>query len=183
MTEYTSKNIILRNKKDITLRSLQCSDVDSYLKFVESIAIETYHTLLYKGQLFSLEKLHERFQASLNSPWQMDLCGFENDRLVSHLFFSKTRPHHHWEKHTLEFGIKILREYCALGLGSKMLIIMESVASQMEVKRIQATVRTTNLKGINFYKKHGYEIEGEKKQDVLINGIYENEYYIAKILK
>ncbi len=52
----------------------------------------------------------------------------------------------------------------------------------MEVKRIQARVRVSNLIGIRFYQKCGYEIEGIKKSAVLINGNYENEFYVSKIL-
>ena len=58
-----------------------------------------------------------------------------------------------------------------------------SKAKKMGVKRIQAQVRVSNHIGIGFYQKHGYEIEGVKKSAVLINGNYENEFYLSKILE
>lgn len=183
MTKYNLDKIVLTNGKELILRNLETTDVDEYLTFSDHIANETTHTLHYKGQIISSGVLKDRFQASIDSPWQLELGGFEQDRLISHLSFYKPRPLHPFEKHTLEFAIKVLKNYCSKGLGSKMLLIMEELARKIEVKRIQALVRTSNLQGINFYKKHGYEIEGEKKRAVLINGVYENEFYIAKILE
>lgn len=81
-----------------------------------------------------------------------------------------------------EFGIKIVRDFSSIGLGSAMVLIMENIAKQMEVRRLQAKVRTSNHIGINFYRKLHYEIEGVRKQATFINGIYEDEFYIAKIL-
>jgi RimJ/RimL family protein N-acetyltransferase len=182
MTEFNSDKIALKNGKEILLRNLQPSDIDEYLIFSDCIASETTHTLHFKGQSISSDVLKEKFQASTNSPWQLELGGFDQNRLVSHLSFYKPRPHHPYERHTIEFAIKILKNYCSNGLGSKMLLIMEEIARKTEVKRIQALVRTSNFLGINFYRKHGYEIEGVKKQAAFINGVYESEFYIAKIL-
>jgi len=181
MTKYDSKKIVLNNGKEILLRNLQPPDIDEYLIFSECIASETTHTLHYKGQIIPSDLLKEKFQASANSPWQLELGGFEQNRLISHLGFFKPSPHHPYEKHTIEFAIKILKDYCSNGLGSKLLLIMEDIARNTGVKRIQALVRTSNTLGLNFYKKHGYEIEGMKKQAAFINGVYENEFYIAKI--
>lgn len=183
MTEHNEDKIVLKNGKEIILRNLQPSDVDQYLFFSDCIATETTHTLHYKGQSVCEEMIKERFQAASDSPWQLELGGFDQERLVSHLCFYKPRPHHPFERHTIEFAIKILQDYCAHGLGSKMLLIMEEIARRLEVKRIQALVRTSNILGINFYRIQGYEIEGIKKKAVFINGVYENEYYIAKILE
>ncbi len=109
--------------------------------------------------------------------------GFDENKLVSHLSFYKPRPFHPYEKHTAEFGIRILKDYCSSGLGSQKLLIVENVAKELDVKRIQARVRVSNHIGISFYQKHSYEIEGVKKSAVLINGNYENEFYVSKILE
>jgi len=42
---------------------------------------------------------------------------------------------------------------------------------------------THNHAGINLYKKYGFEIEGIKKCAMLVNNVYVDEYYMAKILK
>jgi len=41
---------------------------------------------------------------------------------------------------------------------------------------------THNQAGVALYKKYGFEIEGTKKSSVFVNGVYVDEYYMAKIL-
>ena len=183
MATYDSEKILLKNNKEVIVRNLQPCDAEKYSTFSEMIAIESTHTLHVKGQLLSIDKMEEKLKTATDSSWQLELGGFNEDKLISHLAFYKTRPFHPYEKHVGEFAIKVLKEYGSNGLGSKMLLIMENVARKMDTKRIQATVRTQNYAGISFYKKHGYEIEGVKKEAAFINDVYENEFYISKILK
>jgi RimJ/RimL family protein N-acetyltransferase len=41
---------------------------------------------------------------------------------------------------------------------------------------------THNIAGIALYKKMGFEIEGTKRDSLLINGEYVDEYYMSKLL-
>lgn len=182
MSRYSTEKIILKNNKEITFRTLEPMDAEKYIHFCDTIGKDTTHTLHYVGQKMSIESIKEKFENSINCPWQIDLGGFNKDVLISHLSFYKPRPNHPFESHTGEFGVKIVKDFCFLGLGSAMISRMERIAREMHVKRVQAKVRTSNHIGINFYRKHLYEIEGIKKQAAFINGLYEDEFYLAKIL-
>ncbi len=183
MSVYYPKKILLKCNKEIIIRHLDSDDAALYECFSEQISMETTHTLLhYSGQVFDLNFLKDKWKEAKNANWQLELGGFDKNKLISHLSFYKPRPHHPYEKHIAEFGIRILKDYCSNGLGSHKLYIMENVAKEMEVKRIQARVRASNHLGIRFYQKHGYEIEGVRKSAVFINGSYENEFYVSKIL-
>ena len=48
--------------------------------------------------------------------------------------------------------------------------------------RLEALVRVQNERGVAFYKKMGFEIEGTRRNAALINGEYQDEYFIAKFL-
>jgi RimJ/RimL family protein N-acetyltransferase len=182
MPIYQKEQIILKDGADLFLRSLGAHDLEKYLLFSKKIASETTHTLHCADHRVPSDLLKEKWENAAISPWQLELGGFVEARLISHLSLYKPRPNHPYEKHVLEFGLVILKEYCCKGLGSKKMQIMEEVASKMHVKRIQAKVRTSNFKAILFYQKQGYEIEGIKKHAVYINGKYEDEFCIAKIL-
>lgn len=182
MSRHHVEKMILKSNEEIIFRNLESADAEKYINFSEIIASETTHTLHYPNQQISVEAVNDRLKMSINSPWQIELGGFHNDILVSHLSLYKPKPHHPYEKHVGEFGIKIIKDFCSIGIGSAMVLIMENIAKQMNIKRIQAKVRTSNHIGVNFYRKHQYEIEGVRKQAAFINGLYENEFYIAKIL-
>lgn len=181
MATFSSEIFFSKNNQKIIFRNFEPSDAEQYSSFSETIARETTHTLHYSGQIKVVSAMKEKWANAIDSPWQLELGGFDENKLISHLSFYKPRPYHPFEQHTLEFSIKILKAYCFNGLGSKKILIMEDVAKKMDIKRIQGKVRTSNYIGINFYKKHGYEIEGIKKHAAFINGVYENEFYIAKI--
>ena len=182
MTTYYPKKIVLKRGKEITIRHLEPTDAEQYPRFSEQISKETAFTLHYPGQFTDIDFLKEKWTQAKNDAWQLELGGFDGERLVSHLSLYKPRPYHPYEKHVVQFGMRILKDYCSSGLGSSKLIIAEDVAKEMNVTRMQATVRTSNDIGIHFYQKHGYEIEGVKKFAIFINGNFENEFYLSKIL-
>ncbi|WP_342768304.1 hypothetical protein [Falsibacillus pallidus] len=44
------------------------------------------------------------------------------------------------------------------------------------------TVVSENGRAVALYKKIGFEIEGTKKDSLLIDGTFVNEYYMGKLL-
>jgi RimJ/RimL family protein N-acetyltransferase len=68
------------------------------------------------------------------------------------------------------------------GVGTQLFIAMGEWASQKNIHRLELTVMTHNQAGIALYKKRGFEIEGEKKHAIVIDGHYVDEYYMAKLL-
>lgn len=49
--------------------------------------------------------------------------------------------------------------------------------------RLELTVMTHNLSGVSLYKKMGFQIEGIKKDAMLIDGVYVDEYHMSKLLE
>lgn len=175
-----NQQFLLKNGKEAVLRQCVPDDAIKYNLFSQTIASETTHTLHYKDQNFPIEILQDRWgKISRN---HLDLGAFVENNFIAYLNCYKPRPHHPYELHVAEFGIRILEEYCSAGLGSKMLSILESQSSLMNFSRLQAVVRTSNIQGINFYLKRGFSIEGLKRKAVYINNTYEDEYFISKLL-
>lgn len=50
------------------------------------------------------------------------------------------------------------------------------------IRRIEATVVTENAGAVELFKGIGFQIEGELKDKLFINGQYYNEFVMAKIL-
>ncbi|GAE36015.1 acetyltransferase [Halalkalibacter akibai JCM 9157] len=51
-----------------------------------------------------------------------------------------------------------------------------------DIHRLELTVVTRNEIGISLYQKMGFEIEGRKRDSLLINSEYVDEYYMSKLL-
>ncbi|UOQ46638.1 GNAT family N-acetyltransferase [Gracilibacillus caseinilyticus] len=77
--------------------------------------------------------------------------------------------------HKVEFGVGVLREYWGYGIGRQLL--EESIQwawAHADIKKMQLSVLETNDRAIALYKKLGFEVEGQLKQDKLLS---DGKYY------
>ena len=74
----------------------------------------------------------------------------------------------------------ILKNYWDQGLGRRLLEIILNHACQVGITRIEASVRTVNERAVRMYQQAGFVIEGTRKHAALIDGIFYDEYYIAR---
>jgi len=68
------------------------------------------------------------------------------------------------------------------GLGTKFFgFVINSLASQ-GITKVELGVEVDNLAAIDFYKKLGFEIEGVRKKLLDREGVFVDNYYMAKFL-
>ena len=60
--------------------------------------------------------------------------------------------------------------------------ILLSWGNEIGIHRLELTVMTENRAGVSLYKKMGFEIEGTKKDSLLVDGEYKDEFYMSRIL-
>lgn len=58
---------------------------------------------------------------------------------------------------------------------------MDNWAEEKKITRLELTVICENEVAKRLYEKSGFEIEGIKRKSVLVDGIYLDEFYMAKI--
>lgn len=68
------------------------------------------------------------------------------------------------------------------GIGTLLFEELERWAAKHHLHRLELTVVTRNEAGVSLYEKMGFELEGIKRDSLLINGEFLDEYYMAKIL-
>jgi RimJ/RimL family protein N-acetyltransferase len=81
-------------------------------------------------------------------------------------------------KHTASIVIGIHRHERGNGTGSKLLTVLESWA----LRQGELTVAVKNKAAEALYIKSGFVVEGRKKDALLIDGVYVDEYYMANLL-
>lgn len=85
-------------------------------------------------------------------------------------------------KHSAHLVIGILKKYRGQGLGKVLFQHLEGWAINHHISRLELTVVTENEAAVSLYKKSGFEIEGTKRNSLMINETPFNEYYMAKLL-
>ena len=73
-----------------------------------------------------------------------------------------------------------MNDFIGQGIGHNLFTKLETWRETTSLTRLELTVLTNNERAINLYKKHGFEIEGIKKNSMKINDVYIDEYMMGK---
>lgn len=182
MAIYGPETFSLKDGRSLILRHCEPKDVNLLPKFMEQISAESTHTLQYPGKTFDLKLAAEAWGKAVDVPGSIYLGAFSDGAFVGQLILHQYQANHPWTKHIGEFGMMVLKDYWGQGLGSALLERMEALARSVQISRIEATVRTANERGVALYTRRGYEIEGIRRSAAWINGEFQDEYHIAKLL-
>ena len=85
-------------------------------------------------------------------------------------------------KHSAYLVIGISKGHRGKRIGSQLFKQLDIWAMEHRLHRLELTVMVDNSAGVALYKKNGFEIEGVKKDSLFVNGKYEDEYYMAKLV-
>jgi RimJ/RimL family protein N-acetyltransferase len=85
-------------------------------------------------------------------------------------------------RHSVYLVVGILEKYRGKGVGTRLFMELENWAREHHIHRLELTVMTSNQAAISLYRKMGFEIEGIKRDSLLVNGEYVDEYYMSKLL-
>ena len=84
--------------------------------------------------------------------------------------------------HVVYIVVGILQRASGKGIGTQLFARMEAWARTEGIRRLELTVECCNEAALRLYRKCGFETEGLRKKSMLVNGVYVDEYYMAKLL-
>jgi ribosomal-protein-alanine N-acetyltransferase len=182
MAKFGPEEFQLKDGRKVTLRHCSPDDAELFPVFQRKVAEESTNTLQIAGKAPPIDKVRENWLMCQEDKRHLRLGTFDGGRLIGQLGLRPIQNDHPWVNHVGGFGMMVLEEYWGQGLGKKLLQVMESFARDCGYTRIEAMVRTQNKRGIKLYTNSGYTLEGTRYNAALINGEYEDEYYIGKVL-
>lgn len=171
--------ITLENKKTLIAKPLEADDVAAFYAYQDNLGAQTHFTMQYPGRPKKpVEKTIAQFQ-DIN---RLNIGIWDGNELIGVIGAALMRPDHPWVSHVCEFWIGILKGYQGMGLGTKMMQMMESWAKSKNVKRLEGRVRAKNRAGMALYLKCGFSIEGHHPHTAFIDGQWHDEYTVGKLL-
>ena len=183
MSNFEPRKVELNTGEIVEISPINMNDWDAFEKQNRQFASETTHTY----QTLELPLNKEKLMSKWNPPKKGDsdfifkVMDSKGD-MLSCFGVHFAMKHHPWVKHVAIFGMGILKSHWGTGLAVQIMKTMEDVARDEGATRLEALVRVANDRGVAFYKKMGFEIEGTRRKAALINGEYQDEYFIAKML-
>lgn len=84
--------------------------------------------------------------------------------------------------HRAQIAVGVHSKSRGKGVGTALFDYMIQWAINSQLHRLELTVIEHNEQAVHLYKKMGFEVEGVKRNSLLIDGQYVNELYMAKLL-
>jgi len=169
---------VSRSGAVFVIRPLKADDYEGVRAYLKAFSEETIYTNQYPGQP---EKSKEQLTKGYTDENALYLGVFADDRLIGACSVKIERPGHPWSRNAV-FGIGMLKDFYHQGIGTELMIRMERWAREKGMHRIEGMVRAVNLPAIGLYMKRGFVIEGRKRECAFIDGVWHDDYVIAKIL-
>ena len=188
-TEQENVSIISRHSTTRTkdtkaikpkLRIITEADATAFLQMLLQLDQETKHMMYEPGERpQNLERILSNIKAAGDNG-DLLLGVFHQDACLG--FLSASRGEYHRIRHSSYVVIGLLKQAQGLGLGSRLFEELIHWAKQSKVTRLELTVMCHNKEAFALYQKYGFEIEGVKRNSLIVEGSYVDEYYMARLL-
>ncbi|QTA37903.1 GNAT family N-acetyltransferase [Thermosipho ferrireducens] len=164
------------------IREIKESDALRFLELRKKLDEETQFMLLEAGErTTTVEEQRNIIRNVLSRDNQIVFVVESGERLVG--FIGGYGGGFRRNKHTVYIVIGILQNFTGQGIGTRLFQKLEEWARSRKLHRLELTVMTHNKAAIALYRKMGFKIEGLKKHSLFVNGVYVDEYCMAKLLE
>lgn len=169
------------NYSNCSIREANIEDAKNVIEYIKNVSDETDFLICGSNErYFSVKKEKEFLQNIQNSILEkMFLCEIDNNiaGICSIEGINKIRI-----KHRVELAITVLKKYWGNKIGEKLIDYAIDYCKLNSIKKIELTVRIDNERALKLYKKFNFEIEGEIKNFIFLNGNYYNCYFMGLLL-
>ena len=163
----------------MNVRKAKLSDADNLLIMLLALDTETKYMLLDVGERDNdVKRIGGMIEESINGS-NLLLIAEEENNIVG--FLSVQKGLFKKIKHTGYIVIGIRKIYQGRGIGTKLFNELDCWAKENSISRLELTVMCPNLIAKHLYEKNNFVIEGIKRNSIFANGIYVDEYYMAKL--
>jgi RimJ/RimL family protein N-acetyltransferase len=162
------------------IRNITLKDTDEFITFQLRLDEETEYMMYEPGER---NPQRDRTEALIRGAMDGDnflMVIEDKDKLWGYI--SAERGGLNRIRHTAYIVTGICTSYRNQGIGTKFFNELDKWAEQNKISRLELTVMCHNETAVGLYEKKGFRKEGIKKNSMLVNGSYVDEYYMAKLL-
>jgi RimJ/RimL family protein N-acetyltransferase len=165
----------------MVIREIHTEDAEELMNLIKEVETHSEFMLMEPGERQTSEEQQRRMIERIQKQESAVILGAENDgRLIGYMMAiggSARRT-----RHSAYLVIGILKDFRGQGVGTSLFQTVEKWADKHRISRLELTAVTQNTAGIALYQKSGFEIEGTKRNSLIINGEFHDEYYMSKLL-
>ncbi|MDM8521586.1 GNAT family N-acetyltransferase [Anaerolineales bacterium HSG6] len=163
------------------IREIRTSDTQAFLNLRQLLDRETHFMMLEPGERkTNLAEQQQEIEQILATPNQTILVAEVEGGVVGYI--RAMGGAYNRNRHCASVVVGVLQVFTGLGLGKRLFIHLDEWAQTHGIQRLELTVMVDNHAASAVYHRMGFEIEGFRRQALLVDGRYVDEYYMAKIL-
>jgi RimJ/RimL family protein N-acetyltransferase len=164
----------------LLIRVAEPNDAKQLVNLIEQVESSGFMLFEPGERKISEEQMGKRIDSIKEEKSSTILIAEDNGNIIGYLFAVGRNPTR--VKHSVYIAIGVGENQRGTGIGARLFEALEEWANIQNIHRLELTVMTHNIAGIALYQKMGFEIEGTKRDSLLINGEYVDEYYMSKLL-
>lgn len=162
------------------IRHASPEDSGQFLELMKQLDQETEFMLLEPGERTSTAEEMENHIKNLAKSNSLLLLLDDGEQAAG--FISASRGTANRTKHSAYVVTGIRKDYRGKGYGKTLFKELDKWAIKNGITRLELTVMTHNERAVHLYEKMGFKIEGTLVRSMMVNGIYVDQYCMAKIL-
>lgn len=163
------------------IREADIEDAENVIEYIKIVSDETDFLISDSSERNFTVKKEKEFLQNIQSSILEKIFLFEIENKIVGMCsiegINKIRI-----KHRVDLAITVLKNYWGNKIGEKLIDYAIQYCKSNCIKKIELTVRIDNERALKLYKKFGFEIEGEIKNFIYLNGNYYNCYYMGLLL-
>lgn len=171
---------LLKNGKELIIRVAQVDEAQEFLDYVNQCGKET-DFLGFGKEGIGLNLEEEKAYFKSFTPKNFMLVAIVDNKIVGSCSL-RTNESRVRLKHIGVLGITILKDYWGIGIGKFVMSSAIKRGKEAGLTRIELSTRVDNEKAISLYKKLRFEIEGQLKNSIYIDGKYFDNYIMGLII-
>lgn len=174
---------LLKNGKYVTIRKPKAEDAEAIIHVMTVADTETLFLARNPGEFCTPvereKQIIENVLADNDSEWFV--AEYDN-KVVGQCSVGLVRRNARY-RHRAECAFVILKDYCNLGIGGRMMEECIKWCKEHGITQIELDVVKDNNRALKMYQNFGFEIIGTKKNALRYeDGTYADEYLMIKML-
>ena len=154
------KQYILKNGKELIVRSAEIEDAEKELEFYKKEVAET--PFLSRGAddvMPSKEGFAENYEYYLEDERACTLVAIYEDKLIGsgHIDYCGNKKR---STHRCDIDLGVLKDYWGLGIGGKIMQTLLEVAKNSKFEQVELSVASKNERAIKMYESFGFQKTG-----------------------
>lgn len=170
------------NQQDILIiREAELEDARSFIRLQESIFSETDFMLYGKSDIqMTVQSMRKEMTNWKNTANSILLFAIMNGQFAGYVLFTGGPAPRALHRASVVIGVK--QEFAQKGIASSLMLHGEKWAKEVGISKLELSVIKENTNAQKLYKKLGFDIEGDRKNALIINGQFVDEFYMGKLI-